>query len=140
MGETGQFLQRIAAQVAGITEAVSGIAASATEQAAGLADINTAVNQMDQVTQQNAAMVEQSTAAVVSLAEETEQLTVLTGRFKTTEAEFIKPAAFMAPRDSAKPKTRLSPATALKTVSVGHGGGAARKPAAQPAEANWQEF
>jgi methyl-accepting chemotaxis protein len=49
---------------------VADIAASAQEQATGLQQVNTAVNQMDQVTQQNAAMVEQATAASHGLAQE----------------------------------------------------------------------
>jgi methyl-accepting chemotaxis protein len=55
---------------------------SAAEQANGLAEVNTAINQMDQVTQQNAAMVEQTTAASRSLADEAEKLTSLVGRFR----------------------------------------------------------
>ena len=68
VGQTGEALQRIVDRVAEIDGLVSEIAASAQEQATGLAQVNTAVNQMDQVTQQNAAMVEQSTAASHSLA------------------------------------------------------------------------
>jgi methyl-accepting chemotaxis protein len=49
---------------------VADIAASAQEQATGLQQVNAAVNQMDQVTQQNAAMVEQATAASHGLAQE----------------------------------------------------------------------
>ena len=56
--ETGKALERIVAQVSEITTAVTDIAASAQEQATGLQQVNTAVNQMDQVTQQNAAMAE----------------------------------------------------------------------------------
>jgi methyl-accepting chemotaxis protein len=82
VGETGQALQRIAAQVADINAVVSEIAASAAEQATGLQEVNTAVNQMDQVTQQNAAMVEQTTAASHSLRQEAGQLAELIGRFR----------------------------------------------------------
>ncbi|HEY0353996.1 MAG TPA: chemotaxis protein, partial [Enterovirga sp.] len=73
------------AQVAEINGIVAEIAASAQEQSTGLAEVNTAVNQMDQVTQQNAAMVEQTTAASHSLANEAEQLSALVGRFKVDE-------------------------------------------------------
>ncbi|MBE7209758.1 MAG: methyl-accepting chemotaxis protein, partial [Gluconacetobacter diazotrophicus] len=58
--QAGVALERIVAQVAEINGAVTEIAASAQEQATGLAEVNTAVNQMDQVTQQNAAMVEET--------------------------------------------------------------------------------
>ena len=63
VAETGGSLERIVLHVAGFYTAITEIAASAKEQASALAEINTAINQMDQVTQQNAAMVEQSTAA-----------------------------------------------------------------------------
>src|SRR5690606_13459679 len=59
------------------------IASSAQEQATGLSQVNAAVNQMDQVTQQNAAMVEQTTAAAASLKTEADQLALLVGRFET---------------------------------------------------------
>ena len=52
------------------------------EQATALGEVNTAVNQMDQTTQQNAAMVEESTAASASLASESEKLRALLARFQ----------------------------------------------------------
>ncbi len=86
VGKTGQALQQIATQVAQVATVVSSIAASAHEQAIGLAEVNTAVNQMDQFTQQNAAMVEQSTAASHSLSQETDELVRLTSRFSLEES------------------------------------------------------
>ena len=81
VGATGEALERIVQRVADVHYAIGEIAASAQEQASGLQQVNTAVNQMDQVTQQNAAMVEQSTAASHSLARETAELVALTHRF-----------------------------------------------------------
>ncbi len=80
--ETGRALSEIAKQVVNISGVVNEIAASAREQATGLAEVNVAVEEMDKVTQRNAAMVEQSTAATHSLAQETEQLAALTSRFR----------------------------------------------------------
>jgi methyl-accepting chemotaxis protein len=85
VGQTGQALGRIAGQVADLSGVVSEIAVSAAAQATGLAEVNTAVNQMDQVTQRNATMVEQTTAASHSLTHETEQLASLIGRFNVAE-------------------------------------------------------
>ena len=82
VGETGQALARIAAQVDEVDAAVGEIAGSAREQATGLAEVNAAVSKMDQVTQQNAAVVEESTAAARSLAAETEELAGMAGRFR----------------------------------------------------------
>ena len=81
VGQTGGALERIAVQVGEIDAIVSGIAASAQEQATGLDEVNLAVNQMDQVTQQNAAMVEESSAAVQALVRETQALARLIAQF-----------------------------------------------------------
>ena len=83
VGQTGEALQRIVDRVAEIDGMVGEIAATAQEQSVGLAQVNTAVNQMDQVTQQNAAMVEETTAAASSLKSEAGELTRLIAGFKT---------------------------------------------------------
>jgi methyl-accepting chemotaxis protein len=82
VGDTGQSLERMMAQVGEINNIVGGIAAGASEQATGLALVTNAINQMDQMTQRNASMVEESTAASHSLSEETEQLSGLIGQFR----------------------------------------------------------
>lgn len=82
MGQTGEALQSIMARVNEISDLIAEIAASASEQSTGLLQVNTAVNQMDQVTQQNAAMVEESTAASHALAQEAEQLQRAVSRFQ----------------------------------------------------------
>lgn len=83
VGRTAQSLNRIADQVININDVIKEISSSSQEQAVGLREINSAMNQMDQVTQQNAAMVEQATAASVALRDEAEKLRVLAERFKT---------------------------------------------------------
>jgi methyl-accepting chemotaxis protein len=96
VGETGKSLERIVGQVGEINGIVAEIAASAREQSTGLAEVNTAINQMDQVTQQNAAMVEQSTAASHTLAREVDELAKLIGRFRTGDGPAHAPAASAA--------------------------------------------
>jgi methyl-accepting chemotaxis protein len=80
--ETGQALKVIEEQVVSINVQLDAIATSAKEQSVGLAEVNTAVNQMDQVTQQNAAMVEQSTAASASLSNEVQRLRRIVSEFR----------------------------------------------------------
>ncbi len=80
--QTGSALTAIAAEVDQVRALAAEIAASAREQASGLQEVNTAINQMDRVTQQNAAMVEQSTAASHMLAEQSRELSVLVSRFE----------------------------------------------------------
>ena len=84
VSQTGDALRRILEQVASIDARVREIAGSAQEQATGLHQVNAAVNQMDQVVQQNAAMVEEATAATHALRGETESLASLVGRFRVS--------------------------------------------------------
>jgi methyl-accepting chemotaxis protein len=79
---TGKALGRIVAQVAEIDTVVSGIAASSQEQATALHQVNMALNQMEQVTQQNAAMVEETTASAHVLSDISDELARLVGRFQ----------------------------------------------------------
>jgi len=135
VGETGEALARMVMEVAGAAAVVSEIAAAAGEQATGLLEVNTAVNQMDQVTQQNAAMVEQSTAACRTLLQETEELARLTSRFQM--GEDVPAVAVAAPRRPAMPAAAPVAKAALRVV--GRAGGATRKPA-PVADDGWQEF
>ncbi|PVM84770.1 chemotaxis protein, partial [Caulobacter radicis] len=111
VGQTGEALRAIVDQVASIDALVGEIAASAQEQSTGLHQVNVAVNQMDQVVQQNAAMVEEATAATHSLKGEAGELAVQVGRFKVAGAAM----AASAPR-AATPASRpaASPARAAQ--------------------------
>jgi len=82
VGQTGQTLGRIVDEVIRVHGLVDGIARSSEEQAVGLRQVNTAVNHMDQVTQQNAAMVEQTTAATHTLRTEAMDLERQVSGFK----------------------------------------------------------
>jgi methyl-accepting chemotaxis protein len=86
VGETRQALSRILSQIGVIGQVIGEIAASAQEQATSLIEVNSAVAKMDLVTQENAAMVEQTTAATHSLAHETEGLSRSTQRFRIADA------------------------------------------------------
>lgn len=79
---TGDALREIQSKVVGIASHVTSIATAAKEQSSGLSEVNTAINQMDQMTQQNAAMVEEAFASTCNLVEETAHLKNLTSRFK----------------------------------------------------------
>jgi methyl-accepting chemotaxis protein len=84
VGGAGTALESIAKRVTHITELVRSMAAGTSEQATGLGEINIGVNQLDQVTQQNAAMVEESTAASHTLKLNASRLQDLVSRFKTS--------------------------------------------------------
>jgi methyl-accepting chemotaxis protein len=85
VGKAGEALRAIAAEVEQIDGLVRDMAASAQEQARGLVEVNSAVNQMDQVTQQNAAMVEETTAASHALAQEATRLAQRMGELRISE-------------------------------------------------------
>jgi methyl-accepting chemotaxis protein len=128
VGEAGDALQRIVAHVNEISGLVGEIAASAREEAQGLAEVNTAVNQMDQVTQQNAAMVEEATAASRMLAEETKELARLVSRFSVSGVDTLQYAGASraaAPARGARAAPLSVGATALKS---------------EPAADDWEEF
>ncbi|HEX8446960.1 MAG TPA: methyl-accepting chemotaxis protein, partial [Sphingomonas sp.] len=96
-------------RIAEISQLVSNITTSAEQQASGLQQVNTAVGEMDSVTQQNAAMVEQSTAAARSLAAEAEDLARHVARFQMTQAPPVRtaPAERAAPRAAAPPPRKI---------------------------------
>lgn len=98
VGETGVALETIVAEVQEINRHIGAIVESSREQTVGLQEINTAVNIMDQGTQENAAMVEQSTAASHSLAKEAASLNELLERFKLgeTDSNHVTPVAMGA--------------------------------------------
>ncbi|MBV7378804.1 methyl-accepting chemotaxis protein [Maritimibacter dapengensis] len=86
VGQTGTALKGIVDAVTEISRNVAEIAESAREQSSGLGEINAAVNQLDQVTQQNAAMFEETTAASHALTREAESLAITMARFDTGKA------------------------------------------------------
>ncbi|MBY5360686.1 methyl-accepting chemotaxis protein [Rhizobium leguminosarum] len=79
---TGDALLEIEALVNRVNDHVVSIATAAREQSTGLNEINSSVNHMDQMTQQNAAMVEETTAASRTLADESTQLKTLLANFR----------------------------------------------------------
>ncbi|MEY9784369.1 methyl-accepting chemotaxis protein [Sinorhizobium fredii] len=127
---TGAALTLIEGHVLKVNEHVHSIATAAREQSTGLSEVSTAVNQMDQVTQQNAAMVEESTAATNRLADEAANLARLIARFRLE--------AGAAPRLAGHASTpAASPARALGGRLAKAFGGAA---ATATAAAGWDEF
>lgn len=146
VGEAGKALERIVTQVADVNDVVDQIAASAQENSIRVTQVNTAVSDMDDFTQQNTAMVEQSTAASHSLAHEAEELVNLIGRFRVNGLEQVSAAPrrseTSAPRErvavhAAKPARKTAQAV-LKSVASGRT--ALAKNLNGAIEKDWQEF
>lgn len=128
--ETGQALTTIQGFVANINQLIETIALSAKEQSAGLTQVNTAVNEMDQVTQKNAAMVEEVNAAGVALATEGSTLRTLVSGF-TLPGQRYTPSVVHRPEPV---KAAANPVAQLRSV-------AARMSGSNTAlAASWEEF
>ncbi|RTL24060.1 MAG: HAMP domain-containing protein [Burkholderiales bacterium] len=84
--EAGEAVRDIVEQVNRVTGLIAEIAGTASEQSRGIEQVNDAVTQMDQVTQQNAALVEESAAAAVSLAQQAQALAGAVARFQVDAA------------------------------------------------------
>jgi len=84
--QAGSVMTEIVSGVQRVTDIIGEISAASTEQSNGLMQVNGAVTQLDQMTQQNAALVEQSSAAAESLREQAEQVRVLISRFESARA------------------------------------------------------
>jgi methyl-accepting chemotaxis protein len=140
VSETGTALKTIEAYIVTINEHMNAIATSAREQSVGLNEVNTAVNQMDQVTQQNAAMVEEANAAGATLANEAGRLRDLIGQFQlgypSAERQAPSHRAAASPRSAAP---AASPARGMmgKIAKAFSGRGSAAT--AQAAD-SWEEF
>ncbi len=118
VGETGTLLEKIVVRVGEIAGMMSEIATSTENQSVNLQQVNSAVGDMDRMTQQNAAMVEQSTAAARSLADEAAELNRIVSSFRVGGGEVIaapvsrKPAAR---RTASAPPPMISGNLALKS-------------------------
>ena len=82
VGQTGERLGRIVGKVSEVSDLITSMANSTDTQARNMTQVNSTVNDMDQMTQENAAMVEETTAAARSLATEAQGLRQLVSRFQ----------------------------------------------------------
>ncbi|MGO4853485.1 methyl-accepting chemotaxis protein [Phaeovulum sp. W22_SRMD_FR3] len=108
VGQAGAALSEIDGAVTQIHERVSTMANSSREQSAGLAEINMAVNQLDQVTQHNAAMFEETNAATRNLTIETKELTHKVSQFQYTGQSYGQPIVGSATYETAGKVRRAS--------------------------------
>lgn len=93
VGRTGESLAQILGKAEEVSEQITAIAAAAHDQAIGLGEINAGVNQLDQVTQQNAAVAEETTAAAASLQQQSDDLMSEISGFRTATRAHQAPAA-----------------------------------------------
>ncbi|WP_230960685.1 methyl-accepting chemotaxis protein, partial [Erythrobacter donghaensis] len=99
--ETGSALETIIARVGEVTEAVTRIADAVSEQSVALRNVSETIGAMDKMTQQNAAMVEETNAATKNLNHEARQLAGTFAGFRIGEAESVAPQASVHRRRAA---------------------------------------
>ena len=101
VNETGEALAAIVVEVQEINEHVEAIVGAAREQSTGLQEINLSINTIDEGTQQNAAMAEESTAASHTLAEDVVKIDDLLNEFNVGTGPRVVPSSRQA---SSKPR------------------------------------
>jgi methyl-accepting chemotaxis protein len=105
--EAGTTMAAIVTSIGSVTDIMGDISAASREQTAGIEQINEAVTQMDQVTQENAALVEEAAAAASALQQQADSLVHIVSQFKTAPQEPVTQASRTAPATAARPAPGL---------------------------------
>ena len=135
--QAGSTMGEIVASVQRVTDIMAEISAASQEQSAGIEQVNQTVVQMDETTQQNAALVEEATAAARAMEDQAVQLGEAVARFRLASQGVAAAPARLAnapqPRQvaAALPATKAAPARPLRASAA---------QAALAAEGDWQEF
>jgi len=137
--QTGKSLAEIVDSVKKVTDIVAEIAAASAEQSAGIDQVNHAVLQMDEMTQQNAALVEEAAAAARAMQEQAAELTQQVGFFQLDET-----MSHVAPSVTTRAKTVAAEAEAVFAAVRSAPMASPAKPAQRAAETAdagaWKEF
>jgi len=147
VNDAGATMQEVVSAISRVTDIMAEITSASVEQSAGIEQVNTAIVQMDQVTQQNAALVEEAAAAAESMQVQAAQLSEVVSVFKLLASQSAAltaaaPAARVAPSrpvavaKAPPPAVAARPAPALKAVAKP----AAKAPAAPAGDDGWEEF
>jgi methyl-accepting chemotaxis protein len=156
VGHAGETMDEVVASVKRVTDIMSDIANASAEQSAGIEQVNLSIIEMDGMTQQNAALVEQAAAAFQSLQDQAAELQRVVSIFKLAEGE--EPAVADAPAPAAvasravvvvrpaakpqlkKPATAKAKAPAQQERAADAPASTAKKVAAAAASDDWEEF
>jgi len=146
--KAGQTMEEIVQSIGRVTQIMTQISNASEEQSLGIAQVNDAITQMDQVTQQNAALVEEAAAAAESMQEQSAKLADVVSVFKL-DAAYSTPALPRAPARAATLPRRTVAVAAPRAAAAPRPAAAA--PAPTPAspekrkpvtasEGDWEEF
>ncbi|GIZ51132.1 methyl-accepting chemotaxis protein [Noviherbaspirillum aridicola] len=142
----GETMREIVTSVRRVTDIMAEITAASREQTSGIEQVSHAVSQMDQVTQQNAALVEQAAAAATAMQEQAARLADAVRVFNTGRAAAAAAAPAPAPARAVAPVKRPAPAVvpvkrpAPAAVPAPKAVAQLRRPAATAAGEDWEEF
>jgi methyl-accepting chemotaxis protein len=136
VGSAGQTMEEILGSVRRVTDIMAEISAASREQSQGIEQVNTAIIQMDKITQQNAALVEEAAAAAKSMEDQTDSLSQMVGVFQLGKGP-ASTQAQPASRPAAKPvpaRTVREPERTFRPRKLVAAGGA------QASDDDWKEF
>ncbi|MCG2585920.1 methyl-accepting chemotaxis protein [Massilia sp. TS11] len=141
VGQAGVTMNEVVSSVKRVTDIMSEIASASQEQSAGIEQVNLSIIEMDSMTQQNAALVEEAAAAAQSLQDQANELARVVSIFKLQEGEqaYVAPAPVIVSAPPAAASAEKLPVKAakpaLKTPAPKK-----EKPAPAPAADEWEEF
>jgi methyl-accepting chemotaxis protein len=109
VAQSGQTLEQIVSSVKKVSDIIAEIAAASREQSSGIEQVNRSVMQMDEMTQQNAALVEAATASSQAMADQARQLNEILSRYQVDT---------LLATGAAAPSRRAASATASKVMAA----------------------
>jgi methyl-accepting chemotaxis protein len=145
VAQAGHTMEEIVTSIKRVTDIMSEITAASSEQSQGIEQVNTAITQMDEVTQQNAALVEEAAAAAESLEEQAQNLAVAVGTFKIdshTIASSVTMQRELPPRkvpSGSRPAARIGRPAENKGENR-HAAAKSTKQEIQGPDGGWNEF
>ncbi|MGZ8294729.1 MAG: methyl-accepting chemotaxis protein [Telluria sp.] len=144
VGQAGVTMDEVVASVKRVTDIMSEIANASQEQSAGIEQVNLSIIEMDSMTQQNAALVEEAAAAAQSLQDQASELARVVSIFKLVEGELVQVESHQAAPVSTAPAVVPKKAKpALKRPAAATAAAAApapRKITAPAGNDEWEEF
>ncbi|MYM35665.1 HAMP domain-containing protein [Duganella sp. FT94W] len=146
--QAGSTMDDVVASVRRVTDIMGEITSASSEQSIGIDQVNTAIGQMDSVTQQNAALVEQAAAAAASMQEQAARLAEVASSFRLAhEGVHAGPATASKPKPKLAPAKRPAPAKTAAPVAakraapkLASASRATPKPATVGSDKDWEEF
>ncbi|MYM84365.1 HAMP domain-containing protein [Duganella sp. FT50W] len=146
--QAGSTMDDVVASVRRVTDIMGEITSASSEQSIGIDQVNTAIGQMDSVTQQNAALVEQAAAAAASMQEQAARLAEVASSFRLGhEGVHAAPATASKPKPKLAPAKRPAPAKTAAPVAakraapkLASASRATPKPATVGSDKDWEEF